>query len=151
VSAPVAIPLLKVSFPLIFDCLDDGFGDGKDINAAVVNFLSLGTVEREEAGERLFQNYKEFVDRVGEEELSLSISNPDEVWANVRPFEIFVSRRDRRDRDVYVQVTCDCSWEVEHGVQLVFRQGRELVYVSDCNGHLTRADAYDLPDDVPGT
>jgi hypothetical protein len=149
VSAPLAIPLLETSFPLIFDCLDDGVGNGEDINAAVVNFLSLGIVEREEASERLFQNYRDFVDRVGDEQFTFSISNPADVWANVQPFEIFVSRRDRRDRDIYVQVICDCSWEIEHGVQLVFRRGRQLVYVSDCNGHLTRADAYDLPDDVP--
>ena len=52
---------------------------------------------------------------------------------------------------VYVQVACECAWESEHGLQLVFRQGATLSRVSDQDGHLTHADAYDLPEDQEQT
>jgi len=44
-------------------------------------------------------------------------------------------------------VACECDWEPEHGLQLVFRQGRKLTRISAQDGHLTEADAYDKPDE----
>lgn len=46
---------------------------------------------------------------------------------------------------LYVQVACACEWE--HGLQLAFRQGKKLTIISDQDGHLTEADAYDIPDE----
>ena len=43
-------------------------------------------------------------------------------------------------------MACECEWEQEHGLQLVFRQGKKLTRVSDQDGHLTKADAYGIPD-----
>lgn len=64
----------------------------------------------------------------------------------VQPNQIYISRRHRRDKDVYIQVSCSCDWEQEHGLQLVFRQGKKITRISDEDGHLTEADAYDKPD-----
>lgn len=48
---------------------------------------------------------------------------------------------------MYVAVDCRCDWEEEHGLQLVFRQGRMLTRVSDQDGHLTEAHAYGRVDE----
>lgn len=40
----------------------------------------------------------------------------------------------------------DCEWEEEHGLALVFRKGMRLTRVSQYDGWLTEADAFDRPD-----
>jgi hypothetical protein len=83
---------------------------------------------------------------MGEENLGSSIKSADRVWNHVRPSEIFVSRRSRRDKLIYVQITAHCDWEPEHGLQIIYRRGAELSRVSDQDGHLTYTDAHDLPE-----
>jgi hypothetical protein len=48
---------------------------------------------------------------------------------------------------MYVQIACQCDWEQEHELQLVFRQGRKLTRISYFDGHLTESDAYGKPDE----
>ncbi len=43
---------------------------------------------------------------------------------------------------MYVQIAADCDWEPEHGLQLVYRGGNELVRVSEQDGHLTNDPGY---------
>jgi hypothetical protein len=57
----------------------------------------------------------------------------------------------QRDDRVYVSVECECDWEPEHGLQIVFRDGRTVTKVGPYNGHLTNNSAYgrgDLDDVV---
>jgi hypothetical protein len=53
------------------------------------------------------------------------------------------SRRSYGDKAVYISLECDCDWEVEHGLQIVFKEGRAVTKVGPYNGHLTNSDAYD--------
>ena len=77
----------------------------------------------------------------------LKLQNINDVWEFIHPTEIYVARRPYKDQDMYIQVACECDWEEEHGLQLVFRQGKKLTRISDQDGHLTEADAYDKPDE----
>lgn len=62
------------------------------------------------------------------------------------PETIYIQRRHRRDQDIYVHMGMDCEWEEEHGLQFVFRKGLHCTRVSQQDGWLTEADAFDLPD-----
>ena len=84
---------------------------------------------------------------MGEEDIECRVSVPEAVWAHVQPTGIVVSRRHRRDCAIYVQITANCDWEPEHGLQIIYRRGCELSRVSDYDGHLAHADAYGLPED----
>ena len=54
------------------------------------------------------------------------------------PTEISV---DWDDNDqLYVIVFCECSWEEEHGLQLVFKDGKKLTRASGIDGHYTDDD-----------
>jgi hypothetical protein len=53
-----------------------------------------------------------------------------------------ISRRSYRDKGIYVSLECGCDWEEEHGMQLVFKNGLQVVKVGPFDGHLTNADAY---------
>ena len=121
----------------------------EEADNSLINFLNLTNQDRFSISELAFNNCMEFLDAVefdeADEELR-EIKNKNEIWNFIHPTEIYVSRRHRRDKDIYVQVACECDWEEEHGLQLVFRCGKQLTRISDQDGHLTEADAYDKPD-----
>ena len=145
VSGPVLVPLFRgtsLPFVMIVPPVDGRFAP--DVIEAVQHFLALGDGDRLAASDRVYKNYVDFMDATDLE--PLGIEQPSEIWRFVTPFEVMIDRRGRRDGDVYVRVACECEWEPEHGLQLVFRGGRKLVRVSEQDGHLTHADAYDVPD-----
>lgn len=145
-SQPVAVPFLdgqQVRFTVTVEAIDDVYPS--DVAEAVQHFLALGPKDRVAVAPLVYKNYADFADAVSE--VDVEIAGPAEVWDHVRVMGIYVERRDRWDMDVYVVMACNCDWEVEHGLQLVFRRGSKLVRVSEQDGHLTHADAYDLPED----
>lgn len=146
VSKPVSIPYFDHE-DLTFTLEDLTEDDLPDVQKAVAAFLALGPEARLAASPYVFQNYREMVDAVGEDCFECDITKPEDVWAHVYPSEIHVSRRYRCDRLIYLKITASCDWEPEHALQLVYRQGSELSRVSAQDGHLTRTDAYDLPED----
>jgi hypothetical protein len=117
---------------------------------ALTNFLKLKTEDRNSISELAYNNCMDFLSAVDFDEASepfRKINDKNEIWNFIHPTEIYVSRRHRRDNDIYIHVACECDWEKEHGLQLVFRQGKKLTRISDQDGHLTEADAYDKLDE----
>jgi hypothetical protein len=53
-----------------------------------------------------------------------------------------VARRAYGDKGIYVSVECGCDWEVEHGLQLVFKNGLKVNKLGGYDGHLTNSDAF---------
>ena len=104
---------------------------------AIANLLRLTAADRDAAAPLLFENYQRFAEAVGEEQVGVTIRSPAEVWQHVQPGHVHVSRHPREDRKVYVRIAGNCAWEIEHGIQLVYREGRTLVRVSGQDGHLT--------------
>lgn len=146
VSKPIAIPFF--SGQALQFIITDASSEPElpqDVEDSIANFLALNEVNRINISEKVYKNYLDFVEAVDIEDLP--ISDPTEIWKFVFPAHIYISRRSRRDSDIYIKVACGCEWEEEHGLQLVFRLGNKLVRVSGRDGHLTHADAYDLPED----
>lgn len=128
-------------------------GDDKtfidEADKALTNFLKLSMEDRNGISELAYKNCMEFLDAVDFDEADeplRQIKNRNEIWNFIHPTEIYVTRRPYKDRDIYIQISCECDWEQEHGLQLVFRQGKKLTRISDQDGHLTEADAYDKSD-----
>lgn len=127
---------------------DKAFIDEAD--QALTNFLKLDTADRNLISELAYKNCMAFLDAVEYDEADEQLrkmNDKDEIWKFIQPTEIYVSRRPYKEKDIYVQIACECDWEQEHGLQLVFRQGKKLTRISDQDGHLTEADAYDKPDE----
>ncbi|MFL5331375.1 MAG: DUF6985 domain-containing protein [Gemmataceae bacterium] len=145
-SQPIAVPFFSGT-PLPFTIMAEGtdLGYPPDVADAIRQFLSLNVTDRAAASERVFAHYREFAEAV--EDVGVEIDDSAKVWMHVRPTAIYVDRRHRREKDIYVQVACNCDWEIEHGLQLVYRRGAKLTRVSDQDGHLTQADACDLLED----
>ena len=146
-SDGIPVPLFENHpIPFILEYIEADT-DRRDFTQAVSSFLALTATDRAEAAPHMFKVYREFCDAVDEEDVDCHIDDVTAVWNHVHPTAIHVSRRHRHDKDVYVQVTAECDWEIEHGLQLVFRKGATLSRVSNQDGHLTTTDAYDLPEE----
>jgi hypothetical protein len=152
-SKEIAIPFfdndkLTITFMDFEPEHDKTFIDEAD--QALTNFLKLNADDRNLISELAYKNCMEFLDAVeydeGDEPLR-QINKKNEIWNFIQPTEIYVTRRPYKDQDIYVFIACECDWEQEHGLQLVFRQGKKLTRISNQDGHLTEADAYDKPDE----
>ena len=72
----------------------------------------------------------------------MEIKAPADVWDHIRfGGEPLVSRRSKGDGGIYVSLECECDWEEEHGLQIVFENGRRVNKVGPYDGHLTNSDA----------
>lgn len=148
----ISIPFLdQQNLPITFTGLpaDETLDFLLDADAALSNFLSIGMDQRTTMAPHIWQNCKDFLDAIGYEEEDQAlwdIKDAHEIWPFVDFRNIYVERRHRRDQDIYISLQGECEWEQEHGLQLVFRQGKKLTRVSQIDGHLTEADAYDKAD-----
>ncbi|TND07657.1 MAG: hypothetical protein FD123_2976 [Bacteroidetes bacterium] len=149
----ITVPLfdnkkLPVTFVDLEPGVDQQFLDEAD--TALRNFLDKTSACRMEISSLVYRNCMNVLDDAGDDEADKAlrdIKNDNEIWNFVYPEEIYVQRRSSMDKDIYIQIACNCAWEQEHGLQLVFRQGKKLTRVSDQDGHLTEADAFDKPDE----
>ncbi len=152
ISQPIGVPFFgDKEFKFILDVdleTDEMFLSEAD--ETIENFLRLNEDVKTSLSNYIYQNYQAVQNYYQYEPSAiptLELSNENDIWNYVYPFEIYVSRRHRRDKDIYVKVDCGCEWEEEHGLQLVFRKGLKLTRVSDIDGHLTEADAYNKADE----
>jgi hypothetical protein len=152
-SRTVAIPLFE-NHPMVITFKDFMPDDDDKLIAeadeALKHFLALGPEYKNNISALIKERCDEVLNDVEiheDEQAMRDITDVNDIWKFVHPSEIYVSRRARRDEDIYVQIACECDWEPEHGLQLVFRQGKQLTRVSEQDGHLTEADAWDKPDE----
>ena len=152
-SLPIAIPFfdnlkLKIIFADFEPTIDTAFI--KEADDALACFLALSNTDKFSISELVYKNCMDFLHAIefDEQDQHLwDIEDKNEIWNFVYPTEIYIERRAYQDKDIYVDIHCECDWEDEHGLQLVFRKGMKVTRVSQIDGHITNADAYDLPDE----
>lgn len=123
---PVYCPLLGVEVPI--SVYTDGAEVHPDQSGALALFLAIEPGQRAVLFEPLFADYRVVLDAVGE---GPEIAGPEQVWEFVRWTNVIVPRQDVGRRFVFVQG--DPAWEVEHGVELLFRDER-LVRLDRASG-----------------
>ena len=90
------------------------------------NFLKLDTSER-------FKNSKKVYDYYDQTLLygytrDLNINTVEDNWQFVYPSEIIIVSNE--EGNYFLCVCCECEWEMEHGLQLVFKDGLALTKAS---------------------
>jgi hypothetical protein len=124
---PALCPLLGAEVPVAV--YTDGAGVQPDQFHALAGFLGISAGERIALAGRLFADYREVRDAVGE---GPEIAGPDRVWEFVRWTTILVPLQGPTgSRFVFVQGVA--AWEEEHGVELLFRDER-LVRLGRASG-----------------
>ncbi|GIE38527.1 hypothetical protein Alo02nite_14250 [Actinoplanes lobatus] len=150
-SAPVPVPVLGGALCRI---AVEGYDGGPDFHAAIGAFLALDRTVLTAAAPAIFEYYRDIIEEVlacGEEdELYADIPGPGQVLDYVTlGTEPLVVRDSHDDRRVYVRVACDCDWEEEHGLDLVFRDGAAITLVGPSTGTLRNLGTFDeLTEDV---
>ncbi len=150
----VAVPLMGgVLIPVSYqELLSDNVSTLLPLyDAVLAHFLILDLKSRDLATPLVYKQCRDTIaaaDWDGREALEIATREPSTLWAHVRPRSIFVTRRMYdQDEDLYLGVECECDWEEEHGLLLVYRQGKQLTRVSGNDGHVTDADALSIPDE----
>jgi hypothetical protein len=143
-SKPIPIPLLgrKKGRIIVEDYDEDQ--KPEEYHVAIANFLSLTPAVLKAAAPYVFQYYEATKANFapGDREF-VPIASASEVFRYVRlGTEPVVTRRAHGDKGIYVSLGCECDWEEEHGLQIVFKNGLIINKVGPYNGHLTNSDAY---------
>lgn len=110
----------------------------KEADEAVQIFLSKTEADRLSWSKHIHQNCIDFLEMVEEDD---SIEEwkripKNDIWNHLDIQEIHVSREPYEDKGIYIQLICDCEWEEEHGLQLVFNKNGDLIRVSAIDGHI---------------
>jgi hypothetical protein len=120
-------------------------------------FLKLTEEDRVKDTRHGYAYFKDFVDDVGfewvEEGMERLTSETDAIWKFVYPTVLGAQESwdlgTRGQLRKFVVLEGNCGWEQEHGILMSCKDGRELVKVSDYDGHATWGHAYnDLTKDV---
>lgn len=118
----------------------------EEIRSAIKNALDAGPAVLTEAQPYVVQYCEDMLALYPDDERpAVTLKKPGDVWSHVHfGDEFYVSRRADGDAEdgVYLSLECNCDWEVEHGLQLVLRDGRTVSKVGPFDGHITNAHAY---------
>lgn len=147
-SKPVLVPVLggeECCF-IVEDYVDDP--DKEAFHIAIENFLCLTDSALKDVEGDVFDYYKDIERELDSQTIPGSrfkvIKSPREVWNHVHfGTEAIVSRRRHGDKGIYISLGCGCDWEVEHGMQIVFKNGLKINKIGPYDGHLTNSDAFD--------
>lgn len=144
-SAPIAVPVLggKLCEITLEEYEEDE--NPEDFHTAIGNFLSINTLVLKQAEPHIYRYYLDCNSELEPgDDFYLEIPEPSDVWEYLDlDDEPTVTRRAYGDHGVYVSLSCRCDWEVEHGLQIVLKNGLTITKVGAFDGHLTNADAYD--------
>jgi len=141
-SGPITVPFLDEPCRFIVNSYDEDSAK-EDFHTAIKNFLSVDRSVLTNAKLHVYNYYKDCNSNwEPEDEEYVEIPSSREVWKHVqfgnRPR---VSRRGR-DKCIYVSLECNCDWEPEHGLQVVFKNGLKINKIGPYDGHLTNSDAF---------
>jgi hypothetical protein len=143
-SKPIAVPILGRKCQMVIEGYDEDTNK-TEFHAAIQNFLSLDPAVLKEAESYIFQYYQDclFNSKAFEQKQGAAIRNENEIWQQVRlGKQPMVTRRPYGDKAVYVSLECECDWDEEHGLQIVFKNGTKVSKVGPYDGHVTNSDAY---------
>ncbi len=143
-SEPLSVPVLGGKMcRIVLEGYDED-PNKAEFHAAIMNFLSLDESVLTDSEPHLFHYYKDCYDNWGcNDDDFVAIESPSDVLWHVHfGSEPMVSRRANGDKSIYISLECECDWEEEHGLQIVFRNGLIVNKVGPFDGHLTNSDAY---------
>ena len=147
VSGPVSLPILGGIACRIILTGYDGDPRPDDFRTAVANLLRCPPSVLLDASQHI-AHYCEDINsqrEAGDPEL-VPFGTPEDLWRHVQlGTEIYFSRNDYLDQDIYASIECECDWEPEHGLQIVLHQGLKVTKVGPYDGHETTARAYADP------
>lgn len=144
VTTPVPVPLLS-GHHCRFVFLDHDDDARPRMIGAARSFLDAGADAVRDLEPYVYRYCRDVLTSLDESERPIEVPHRAELFGHVRFGEEIVVRA-RFDGDaedgVYLSLGCECDWEPEHGLMLVFRDGPIVAKVGPYDGHVTNADAF---------
>ncbi len=98
----------------------------ESIESAVTNFLALNVGRRDGVTELVYKNYEVY--RGAVDPPPPEVKDPSDIWRYIYPSGVFV-KQGPEGKDFYIVVSGNCEWEIEHGLEMVFKHGDQIVSV----------------------
>jgi len=141
-SGGVNIPaLFNTKWHFVFEDFDP-MSEMEEYQEAINNLMVMNLDDFKICGVYLFQYYKSSIKHWGaKSEDYINIPSSDDIWEHIdisSGYYITISKD--FDGDVYLSLSANCDWEQEHGLQIVYHKGNELVKVGSFTGHLRNSD-----------
>jgi len=140
VSGPLPVAVLGATCRVAVARYDDDPAK-EDFHTVISTFLALDPSVLRAAESSIFEYYQDETAAViagNDWDWYVEIPRSEDVWQHIEigPY-VHIERDHHDDRRIYVSVECECDWEVEHGLQIVFREGRYVSKVGPYDGHPT--------------
>lgn len=141
-SQPVTVPFFgRKKLPVCFmDCPEkapESFISRAD--AVLSAFLAKDKTARISYSELVYDQCQEAISFFSKDELRPAlwkIKAAHEVWKFVKPTQLQVQQATYGNDDFYVTISCECDWDPEHGFEMTFRRGINLVKIGSIEGIL---------------
>jgi hypothetical protein len=127
-SGPVRVELFEGKLlPFIIETEEVDLASSREsIESVVANFLALNVSQREGITELVYKNYELYIE--GVDPPPSEVDDPSDIWKYIYPEDVFV-KQGLEDKDFYIVVSGGCGWEPEHGLEMVFKHGDQIVSV----------------------
>ena len=136
-SEPIAVPVLDgESCKFVVEGIEKDDRPA-DFSVAIENFLAASPEILEAVKDDLFAYYTDYAAAVGIEDWDdfEPIESADDVWSRVDLGDEPHVVRESSNGKIYISLECNCDWEEEHGLQLVFEEGRRVSKLGEYDGH----------------
>ncbi|MEP0265545.1 hypothetical protein [Dokdonia sp.] len=111
----------------------------EEADQAIKTFLSKEREDRFDISALAYKNCMDFLRAVEFDEADQplwDIEHENDIWKFIYPHDIYVTRGHGKDDGIYINVACECEWEQEHGFQMIFKRGNQLVKLSEQDGYI---------------
>jgi hypothetical protein len=120
----------------------------KEADKALKSFLKKSESDRLLISNLAYENCMEFLNAVEFDDADQplwDLKDKNQIWKFIYPKDIYVTRSHDKFEIIYLNLACECEWEQEHGLQLLFKEGEKLTRISEQDGHITESDSYEKP------
>ncbi|MFZ6721815.1 DUF6985 domain-containing protein [Undibacterium sp. Ji49W] len=149
ISQAVVVPALnQQAYTFLLEGYDEADEASKTAyQSAITHFIALDPSILHKAEAEIFAYYQDTANYRKSEKLDVvHIATAADVWKHIQfGDEALVCQRPNGDKTVYVSIECDCDWEAEQGLQIVFLQGQTISKVGPFDDYMSNADAYGEP------
>ena len=112
---------------------------------AFSNFLKLTPDDLRKVTPYAFAMFKQFETAVDPSCLNVTVEEEEGGWSEVSVEGVNLIRNKSYEDTVYVQLSVECTWDPEHGMQFIYRNGNVLSRVSANDGEYFLVDLPALP------
>jgi hypothetical protein len=118
----------------------------EEFHEAVRRFLSAGPDMLRAAQQHIYYYYLDCAKLAKSEKRDCpEIQHAAQLWDHLEfGAEILVRRRSDAEQGVYLVLECDCDWNEEDGLQIVFREGNRVSRVSAFDDFLSNQEVYGI-------